>query len=526
MQLICFRNAWLAVLSVVLCLLSGSVDAQQQAMTDKKVDQTLEELVKWLYDKQAEDGAWYGAYHAGPDEAQSKNDWGPSSMALLALLSAGESAKEPKIVAGLKRVTQEEITGLYALSMRTQMLSKLSTHKQMHKFLQADALTLHNSAHRLSRFDYAVGMNIRPSMRIDNSTTQYGVLGVWSADQRGLKAPKDFWEGVVANFFELQGADGGWAYSGNRNTTQSMTLAGLTCLYLAQQHLHREDAKANQQIQAAIEMGLRYLDQNYDPVAAVHGGASYAWMGYARIGKLSGNWQFGGKDVYQDIAGRIVKDNKPTGASIHDASFRLMFLAEARQPVWINKLKLSGATWNNRPNDVYFLNQYMSRYHQAGLNWRVVDIDSDPTQWASAPVLWLSSDDGIAWTDAQVANVKRYLELGGTLIANPERPGKADKFVASIKELAKKMYPELAFEVMEDDHPLASREERGRVPRGVQVLSGGGRALIVLPRQDWGRILQSDEKPGITRHEAWYCMTNLFDQVNEAGLIKPRLHKP
>lgn len=521
-----FRKSCRLVLCLLICLSAVQSVAAEQPLTDEQINEAIGRLVKSLYESQAEDGGWYGAYHAGPNEQASKNDWGPSSMALLALLTAGESPESPAIQAGLKRVTQADITGLYSLSMRTQLLSKLAGDKEMRKRLEADTITLFNSKHVLSRFDYAVGNNVRPSRRIDNSTTQYGVIGVWSANQRGLRTPKDFWTDVVANFLELQADDGGWSYSGQRNTTQSMTLAGLTCLYIAQQQLHRKNATPNPDIQSAIKKGLLFLEKNYDPTAAVHGGSSYTWSGYARIGKLSGNWRFAETDIYQDIAGRIARDNKRFDTAIHDASFRLMFLADASKPVWINKLKIDGTNWNNRPNDIYFLNQYMSRYHEAGLNWRIVDIATDAKHWASAPVLWLSSDGGIDWTDEQIANLKRYLERGGTIIANPERPGKADQFAASIKQLAKKMYPDLAFKPMDEDHPLATHDERGRVPKGVQVLTGGGRALIVMPRLDWGRTLQSDAKPHFARHEAWFCMTNLFDQVQEARRIKPRLQQP
>ncbi|MEM6505949.1 MAG: DUF4159 domain-containing protein [Planctomycetota bacterium] len=516
----------LVVVLLLLGLSAASDAAAEQQLTEERVDEAINKLIEQLYESQHEDGGWYGAYHSGPDEPQSKNNWGPSSMALLALLTAGESPEKPAILNGLKRVTQEEITGLYPLSMRTQMLAKVRDDQAMMRFLKTDTLTLHNSKHRLSRFDYAVGMNIRPSMRIDNSTTQYGVIGVWSADQRGLKAPKDFWEDVVMNFLELQGADGGWAYSGARNTTQSMTLAGLTCLYLAQQHTARKDAKADAQIEAAIEKGLNYLDHNLSVNARVHGGVSYQWMGYTRVGQLSGRWEFGGQDVYREIATQIANEEKQLGNSIHTMAFNLMVLIESHRPIWINKLKIDGTNWNNRPNDIYFLNQYIGQYNEAKLNWRVVDIESNSRDWSNAPILWLSSDGAIEWTERQAANIKRYLELGGTLIANPERQGGHAQFVASIKALGKKMYPGLAFEEMGEDHPLATRAERGRAPRGVQVLNGGGRALIVVPRLDWGRALQSDERPSILRHEAWFCMTNLFDQVNEAGLIKKRLQKP
>lgn len=504
----------------------------QNGLTQDQVDEAIHRLIAALYESQADDGGWYGAFHDGPDEPTSRNDWGPSSMALLALVTSGESPEKEAIQSGLKHLTGQEITGLYPLSMRTQLLSKVADDETMRRLLEIDTMTLLNSAHELSRFGYRVGLDPQPLIgRIDNSTTQYGVIGVWSAGQAGLKSPKNFWSDVIANFLETQQPDGGWSYSGNRNTTESMTVAGLTCLYLAQQNIARQNATPNRQIQDAIERGLAFLEDNYDPDQMVHSAwdyrSDYNWFGYARIGQLSGNWRFNQTDVYEDIASRIANDTRQFGNRIHAMAFRLMFLAESSQPVWINKLKIEDTAWNNRPNDVYFLNRYIGHYNRAALNWRVVDLNTSSKDWANAPVLWLSADDKIDWTNEQAENIKRYLDQGGTLIANPEHQGKHEAFRASIKQLAKKMYPDLTFEIMAEDHPLATRKERGLVvPRGVEVLNYKDRAIIVVPKQDWGRAIQSDENPGIRKHEAWYVLTNLFDQVNEAGLIKPRLYKP
>lgn len=504
----------------------------QNGLTQDQVDEAIHRLIAALYESQADDGGWYGAFHDGPDEPASRNDWGPSSMALLALVTAGELPEKEAIQSGLKHLTGQEITGLYPLSMRTQLLSKVADDEKMRQLLEIDTMTLLNSAHELSRFDYRVGLDPQPSRgRIDNSTTQYGVIGVWSAGQAGLKSSKKFWSDVIANFLETQQPDGGWSYSGNRNTTESMTVAGLTCLYLAQQNIARQNATPNRQIQDAIERGLAFLEDNYDPDQMVDSAwdyrLDYNWLGYARIGQLSGNWRFNQTDVYEDIANRIANDNRQFGNRIHAMAFRLMFLTESSQPVWINKLKIEDTAWNNRPNDVYFLNQYIGHYNRAALNWRVVDLNTSSKDWANAPVLWLSADDKIDWTNEQAENIKRYLDQGGTLIANPEHQGKHEAFRASIKQLAKKMYPDLTFEIMAEDHPLATRKERGLVvPRGVEALNYKDRAIIVVPKQDWGRAMQSDENPGIRKHEAWYVLTNLFDQVNEAGLIKPRLYKP
>ena len=48
--------------------------------------------------------------------------------------------------------------------------------------------------------------------------------------------------------------------------------------------------------------------------------------------------------------------------------------------------------------------------------------------------MWISSDSSIEWTDEQVAKLKEYLDLGGTIIGNPE--GKSGSFRSSMIDLA------------------------------------------------------------------------------------------
>lgn len=523
------------------CLVAtSSVHAQGSNLTDQQVDDAVEAIKKFLYDSQAEDGGWYGSYHKGPQEPEAKNNWGPTAMATLALIVSGESPQNPKIKKALKKLAEVEITGVYALSMRAHVWSYLP-QDTFGKLLEKDTEAMYNSWYGWARFNYPVakygetfndkfagnGSQASNGGRIDNSTTQYGVLALWQASKRGANIPDKFWELAVANFLEMQGDDGGWAYSGARNTTQSMTLAGLTVMFVAQQELYRSQSKANPKLTASIEKGLKYLDSTFGNNAGVHGGISYMWYGYERVGLASGIKYFGGKDWFQLIAQQIVAKKANYGSSIHTASFDLMFLARGRVPVWINKLQIPGTAWNNRPNDVYFLNRFISGYREHEVNWQVVGVESDPREWMSAPLMWISSDGAIDWTDEQVEKIKTYIDLGGTVLANPEE--KSSAFRASIEDLAEKIYPELKFEGVSRDHPMANLLEgdpRGSKKPDFEILSNGARVLMIMPKADWGMTFQSDVKPDPDKKTAWRDIINIYGVVTDRGELTPRLSSP
>ncbi|MBX2852096.1 MAG: DUF4159 domain-containing protein [Phycisphaeraceae bacterium] len=523
----------LTVLIVMSCFFACSTThAQGSKLTDEQVDDAVEAIKAFLYKAQAEDGGWYGAYHSGPQEPESKNNWGPTAMAALALIVSGESPQNPKIKKALEKLAEVEITGVYSLSMRAHVWSYLP-QDIFGKLLLKDADTMLRSSYDKSRFNYPVAKENESTIgnqgnRIDNSTTQYGVLALWQADKRGVNVPDGFWLDAIENFLGQQSeADGGWAYSGNRNTTQSMTLAGLTVMFVAQQELYRDQSKPNAKVTASIEKGLKYLNENFNVGDRVHGGASYMWYGYERVGLASGIKYFGGKDWFQEIAQQIVAKKANYGSSIHTAAFDLMFLARGRVPVWINKLQIPGTAWNNRPNDVYFLNRFISEYREHEVNWQVVGIESNPREWMSAPLMWISSDGSIDWTDEQVGKIKTYIDLGGTVIVNPE--DRSSSFRASIEDLAEKMYPELKFEAATREHPMANLLEgnpRGSKKPEFEILSNGARVLMIMPKNDWGMIFQKDEKPNPDKTSAWRDIVNIYGVVTDRGELTPRLSSP
>ncbi|MFN3166896.1 MAG: DUF4159 domain-containing protein [Phycisphaeraceae bacterium] len=531
---------WLPVLVLAVgCATPTQAVAQDNALTDEQVGEAIEKIKQYLYDAQdPQTGGWFGAYHSGPNDQPTRNDWGPTAMAALALIVAGESPQHPQLARALKLLGEVEITGVYALSMRAHLWSYLP-QGTFGGALNKDARTMMQTAYTAdvggktipARFDYIVygAPGFRENNnRIDNSTTQYGILALWQASKRGIDVPKGFWVDAIDGFLKLQSDfDGGWAYNMSRTSSETMTCAGLTCLYVAQQELFRDQDKPNAKVQEAINAGLKYLDEHFGKHGGAHGGDGYLFYGYERVALASGRKYFGGQDWYQTIARKIVSRNGRYGDSIHNAAFHLMFLARGRVPVWINKLEIPDTDWNNRPNDVYFLNRFISEYREHEVNWQVVNINSDPADWIAAPLMWISSDEEIAWTDDQVAKMRTYIDLGGTIIANPE--GGSRSFRNSIEDLASRLYPELEFTDMPADHPMANLlvgDPRQRKGPPIRMLTNGARVLMVMPQKDWGMKFQADKNPDPEKTDEWRYITNIYGVVTDRGELTPRLSSP
>lgn len=519
----------LLIVIAVFCCACPAKPAQAQQLTDEQVSEAVDRIKQYLFDAQDPSGAWFGSYQAGPEDGEGRVRWGETAMAALALIVSGESPQRPEIAKALELLAEVEITGVYPLAMRVHLWSYLPDYYK--PLLERDGATMANSAYEGARFNYWVyGADDfdENDTRVDNSTTQYGILSLWQVAKRGGRIGNPFWEAALQLFIDMQKSDGGWAYSTAPNTTQSMTCAGLTVLLVAQQELYRDRDKPPAELTEAINRGLEYLDRNWS-LANMNtpGGASYTYYGYERVGLASGRKYFGGQDWFETIARQIIGRNARYGSSVSLAAFDLMFLARGRVPVWINKLQVEGVEWNNRPNDVYFLNRYISRFIETEVNWQIVDINTDPNDWLSAPLMWLSSPSAVELTDEQVAKLKRYLDMGGTLIVNPEN--RSSSMRDSIIQLASKMYPHLAFTEMAADHPMAglvSGEGQARRRPPIKVLSNGARDLIIMPQQDWGMQFQADESPNPDREEHWRYITNIYAVVTDRGKLLPRLTTP
>jgi len=419
------------------------------------------------------------------------------------LLLSGESYQSPRLAKAIDYLRKNRIESTYLASVRAHIWASLP--EEFAPLLEREAAYL-KEAHHNGRFTYAVGSPIW-----SNSLTQYGTLGLWEYRKRGGGVDADFWQSVSNHILQEQQSDGGWRYNqtrhrGGGNSTGSMTAAGVVVLQIAQQELARDQRKADPRFSEAIRRGVEWLDHRYDPSenTGFKKGRQYRFYylyGIERIALASGLSQLNGRD---------------------------WFVARGRVPLWAGKLSVPGVAWNNRPNDLYFLTRYLSDQREAELNWQVVSIDGDPVEWLRSPVLYFSSSDAVKLTAAQRDNLKRYLDLGGMLLVNPE--SKSRKLTKSIQQLAKEMYPDYAFEQVDAEHPFAgliidltSGKKRQRVKVKLQTLSNGVRDLIVMPRDDWGYDFQA-KTPG--KGIGWSLMTNLYATVTDRGKLNNRLVAP
>jgi len=513
----------ITVLTMVATVAVNTACVKAQQLDDEKVGKAIDRIKSYLYKNQAANGTWEHLYTAGH-----VGEGGATVVVVTALLISGESAQNPKLLKAinwLREKNKEEVYKLggddtpgktYVVGLRAHVWGALP--KEYLPLLEREAEWLIGAAQKDATYNY--GWNPKGT-RYDHSNTQYGILGLWEAAKRGIHISSGFWERVEDHFIKVQLPDGGWNYvhSQARPSYQAMTTAGITALLTARQELY--DTESPEKIDSAIEKGLQWMDKNYNP-----GDSLYSLYGTERVALASGTRYFNGKDWYKSGAQRILSKQSPGGnvGSLPDTCFALMFLARGRQPVWVTKLRMPGVNWNNRPNDIYHLTNFLSDQREGELNWQVIDVAKRPVDdLLTTPMAYLSVPAGSVEMDADISGkIKQYIDLGGMLVVNLEGNNSATR--ASIENIAAEWYPDLKFRNLEPDHPAFRSwfQLDPKDARGMRGLSNGARELIITTGADWGSVTYAATGQR-QANKAWLMAQNIFALATDRGVINNRL---
>ncbi len=568
-----------AVTSVVL--LSPTVAGQDSitaaTLTDEHVQRAIGAIVQELYARKDPVRFWEPTKLP---TGESKQRGGYSALVVLALLSAGETFQDPRLRDAVSYLETVGMDGTYAVSIRANVWAMLPP--KFNELLADDTKWLVDGfSEGVGGWTYRQNPN---TTRRDNSITQFGALAFWEAAKRGLGVDARYWRMIEDRFLSMQLADGGWNYTGDGQSTGSMTAAGLATLFITQDLLHSQEYVAinpNRQTpsQLAIADALKWMDENFAPDENPNRFTYYYYYLYAveRAGLASGYKFFGGHDWYRQAAAellrrlctwdpttrqmtvnrRIAGDGRAAQVRASHLAFALLFLSRGRVPVAINKLQDADVAWNNRPRDVANLTGWLQATTESGLNWQIVDLQSEPHEWLDAPMLYFASHQRVGWLDqlpqdidayvrqmrqlyraraaGEIADqpqaptrpkiepldkLRAYLDLGGLLFAVNE--GRAHAFADSIENIGRVMYPQYDWRTLGEDHwaytTLLPVQNKRPTLRG---LSNGVRELIILaPTTDLSATFQArlDNERSHYRTAA-----NIYFYASELNRPRPRL---
>ena len=498
------------------------------------MDESIRRGKEFIYSQQ-KDGTWEKAAARDPTTRPSDitgGQWGGmTALATYALLAGGESPEDPRIKQAVQFLLKADIVGTYALGLRANVWNLLPKSPEVKQAIYKDLQLLRQGVKTKGPakgfYDYVDDPKSGP--RIDHSVSQYGVLGIWACAENIEGIPPEFWNTVDWAWRRTQHEAGSWSYtkvpSEKMPATVAMTAAGVATLFITQDFINRGKSlePAGNARDPNIEKGIKWISDNYKSLYDLKVAAYSPWYGLygiERIGVASGYKYLGDVNWYEDGANYLIKNqrrNGSWGAVVH-TSFGVLALARGRAPIVMNKLdyelsaggKTTAANWNQRPRDAANLIKFIGKQSERALNWQIVNLKAPVDELHDAPILYLSGNQALSFSDEQKQKLKQFVEEGGMILAHADAA--SQQFAGSIKKLGTELF-KYEFRPLPADSPIYTNEQfpasKWRRKPNVLGLSNGVRELVLLlPDGDPARYWQAYDIGG--RSEVFELAANIF----------------
>lgn len=507
-------------------------------VSPKDVRASIDRGVAWLYTKQnAETGSWETLPQRDPNEkpwSEQGAQWGrTTAIAAYSLLCAGEQPHDERLAKAIEFLKKAEFIGVYPLSIRISVYSKLPRTHEIQTLIAADvkkllaAMKTTGPARGLHDYLESKGTNY------NHLCSAYAASGLWSAAEFGVEIPTEYWKLASEAWIRNQDPNGGWSYAApgraDHAVTPLMTVSAIASLFMAQDFLTFDANIKSTPVQESLNKGVKWLSDNFEKVATDERfDKDFPYMtlyGIERVATASGLRYLGTAEWYDKIAEWLLKHQRPTGGwhrqntgggSVNDTAFAIITLARGRAPIAMSKLDYSDSAstqqdWNLRPRDAANLTRFMGKSMEREVNFQVVTIDSPIEDWHDAPILYIEGAKALTFSDERKAKLREFVERGGLIVAAADASSKV--FAESTRKLGAELFPGREWRELPAEHGIFTSQQfpasAWKSKPIVLGLDNGVRELmILLPFGDPPRWWQSNNTA--TKEEFWQLGTNLF----------------
>ncbi|MCY2929889.1 MAG: DUF4159 domain-containing protein [Planctomycetota bacterium] len=469
------------------CLAAGNdaADAMRRAVT-------------YLLSLQTPEGSWATPYTVG-------NPGGVESLVVLAALTGGTPADDPKIQKALKVITAADSLRTYPRAVRTMLYARLGRGYEAK--LEAEVAWLVKTQLPTGGWGYGPGHPQTPGNPkwTDQCNTAMALLALAKADEAGKAAPLDTWKRAGKYLQDVQQSDGGWAYSSFVRTSSfgSMTAGGVAALVDVADRLPLKDRPVPT---ATAANGLTWLAKNFE-VAKI---PKWGWldteywpyfylMFLARSGEAAG-WVVNDVDWRDAIAKQLLKSQTKQGSWTHESktedkaqvirtSFAVLALAQATAPAVVEELILPGQPVLGNHTGA-LLAGVAGRRLGRGVTWLRAGAGAPRT-----PLLYLQANVGTTLDKDLCDRLRAHVAAGGTILVQPAPgdAGLAKQIVAALQAAT----ADLGFETADlaDDHPLytAARTVKGDDRPKFVGIGDVLRTSILIARGDFRSLLAAND---------------------------------
>jgi hypothetical protein len=561
-----------------------SYEMPGEIISDAEIERAIQRAIEGMAQQFDPAGAHLRQIKATRVAQLTPRDCGLNALCVYALIQAGRAVDDQRLKEGtplsgklidtMKRMPADGPGHqTYALALRAAALSVFNRPDDREQLALDVNHLIHGHTRGVYSYQSAVLDRISAGRMIfkkfqlsfgDHSNSQYGLLGVWCGAEAGVEVPDAYWRAVYDHWLNTQSVTGKWGYSAplqmsaadlranDQTTTLSMTAAGLASLFVAGEHVERlagPPKVGRDPFSPPVKLALDWWETGQNSITiemrrSLTGHTGYVLYGIERVGLASGLKFFGDNDWYRLLSRQIVDEQGPDGlwnsGELVNSAYAILFLARGRHPIFMNKLRFGGRSdlvigyWNNRPRDIDYLTRFASRSLERDLNWQIVPLRRDWSDWLDAPILYIASHQKPRFTTNDIEKLRHYVEAGGMLFTNADSDGDAAKlpvkegvpheFDHYISELAAQLFPNYEFKDLPPDHPVFTTPFKLDQPPKLRGVFNGSRYLLIHSPQDLAIKWQMrDEKKDMP---AFQLGVNLFSYATGREDLRHRLDTP
>jgi len=472
------------------------------AIDSRAMDEALRKGRAYLY-RCDRNGQW------GPPDARQPQIGTKTALVLRALLQAGEEPQGLKITAALKPMLTAPFTSTQAIADRLRLDMKLPLNAATKKLIKQDATSLLGSV-SYKNDDWGFHPRVANSTEISLAASAQATTALAEAMECQIEIPSTYWHVTDKSWRLLLEQEvqkgptvspGGLSADDLKSLLRALDVLATTAEEVPSARADTKDAPADK----LFDTALKQLESFY-PDLYRGPGEFEAMELLSCIMRKRGKRVVAGHDWYHDGASLLLGIQRGDGSwgdGISDTAHAMLFLAESRAPVLFNKLQYASSShndrpaWNNHPRDLVHLTHWLSGQLERPFDWQVLNIDAPKQEWTTAPILYISGNTLLNFTQDQRDTLKWYIQQGGMIVGNADDNNVA--FFHSFMKLGTQLFPQFEFRQLPPNHPVYNKlfplNKAAPMPF-IRGLSNGVRELMILLPFDQGRFWQMDQFAG------------------------------
>jgi hypothetical protein len=475
-------------------------------VTAQEVDAAIAKGVAYLWSKQEHDGLFGPGFWKFPPFTMTGGD---EVVCMAALAYAGEPLTKPAMQRGLRSMLDLELNDTYTLGFRLIALAELyrrtpeeKTRTFLRQAMKKDATKLAGFQRLTGAWDYGT----TPYWPCDLSNTQMAMLGLQQAISCGVELKSETLVKMAELYLAQQKLDGGWSYghpgfAAHDGSYGSMTAAAVASLFLLRDILNpgtgcpcqgeTSPGRRSPKIEEAIGRGLKWLDENFsadkNPGDANSGPILYWFYATERVGMATGLKYLGRHDWYAEGSRKVVSLQEADGSwndsysKTSGTAIALLFLIKGRGPVLVNKLQFDGQ-WNAHRYDAANLAEYVGHQKEQRFNWQVVNLSVPVTEMHDAPILYISAESPVKFSDEDKKKLREFTDTGGTVLFEASCGNRPVDL--AWRRSCQEIWPEWELKKLDRTHPLWTADLKILNPPLVLGASDGVRTFLLYAPQD------------------------------------------